>query len=83
MEGGEIQALVEELYKTPPEVVERVRPIFRYPRGCWQAAQNLMHSAQKARWGNREDVSPGLCYAMTSVASRVQLLVSAPLGAGE
>ena len=29
MEGGEIQALVEQLYKTPPEVVERVRPIFR------------------------------------------------------
>ena len=29
MAGAEIQALVEQLYKTPPEVVERVRPIFR------------------------------------------------------
>ena len=29
MDGAEIQALVEQLYKTPPEVVERVRPIFR------------------------------------------------------
>lgn len=29
MQGADIQALVEDLYKTPPEVVERVRPIFR------------------------------------------------------
>ena len=29
MEGADIQALVEQLYMTPPAVVERVRPIFR------------------------------------------------------
>lgn len=29
MQGADIQALVEDLYKTPPDVVERVRPIFR------------------------------------------------------
>lgn len=29
MPGDEIQDLVEELYKTPPAVVERVRPIFK------------------------------------------------------